>query len=129
MLRLGKSNTLWIADAQTHQNLAALPHTNEVGYASFSREGHMVITVCADRIGVSSIWHDIFLWEAPSGRRRNTVRMAIESPLVLYAAFSPDNRRLLTCSIDFSALLWDARTGQALGAPLQHSGRINLGRL
>jgi len=47
--------------------------------------------------------------------------------VVFYAAFSPDNRRLLTFSLDFSALLWDARTGQALGAPLQHGGRVTWG--
>ena len=127
LLRLGESNIVWITDAQTDQNLAALPHANAVGYASFSRDGQTVITVCAEENAVSSMWSDIFLWEAPTGRRLNTVSMAHKTSVVFYVAFSPDNRRLLTCSLDFSARLWDARTGQALGAELQHGGRVTWG--
>jgi hypothetical protein len=47
--------------------------------------------------------------------------------LLLYVAFSPDNRRLLTCSFDFSARVWDARTGQPLGPPLRHGQRVSWG--
>jgi WD40 repeat protein len=39
---------------------------------------------------------------------------------LLYVAFAPDNRRLLTCGFDFCARLWDARTGQPLSGLLRH---------
>ncbi|PYI81024.1 MAG: hypothetical protein DME26_20595, partial [Verrucomicrobia bacterium] len=86
----GQSNTVWIVDTETGQNLAALPHKNGVVYASFSRDGRTVLT--------ASEWDtdELFLWEAPSGRRLNTVTMTA-TYRVLYAAFSQDNSRLLTC--------------------------------
>jgi WD40 repeat protein/serine/threonine protein kinase len=120
-LRLGQNNTVWIAETQTGNKLAALPHTNALSYASFNRDGSTVLTICQDDTGRN----DIFLWEAPTGRRLNTVSMAARYR-VLYAAFSPGNSSLLTCSLDFVANLWDARTGQSRGA-LPHGGRVTWG--
>ena len=34
------------------------------------------------------------------------------------AAFSPDGKRIVTASEDKTARLWDAETGQQIGAPL-----------
>jgi WD40 repeat protein/tetratricopeptide (TPR) repeat protein len=39
---------------------------------------------------------------------------------VRFAKFSPDGKTVLTGSYDQTARLWDAATGQPLGAPLQH---------
>jgi WD40 repeat protein len=41
------------------------------------------------------------------------------------AGFSPDGQRVLTASDDGTARVWDARTGQALGEPMEHPGSIN----
>ena len=38
---------------------------------------------------------------------------------VVSAQFSPDGQRVLTASGEYSARLWDATTGQALGKPMQ----------
>ena len=40
------------------------------------------------------------------------------------AAFSPDGRRVVTCSLDLTARVWDAMTGQALTEPLKHEGQV-----
>ena len=39
-------------------------------------------------------------------------------------AFSPDGKTVLTGSSDKTARLWDAATGQPLGQPLTHQGRV-----
>jgi WD40 repeat protein len=38
--------------------------------------------------------------------------------VVSYAEFSPDGRRVATASSDFSARVWNARTGEPLTAPM-----------
>jgi len=48
----------------------------------------------------------------PSGGRVNS------------AAFSPDGRRVITASEDFTAQVWDAATGKKVGPPLKHTGYV-----
>jgi hypothetical protein len=43
---------------------------------------------------------------------------------VTAAAFGPDGKVVLTGSADNTARLWDAATGQPIGAPLEHKGRV-----
>jgi hypothetical protein len=44
--------------------------------------------------------------------------------MVNSAAFSPDGTRVVTASEDGTARIWDAQSGQALGAPLQHEQAV-----
>jgi dipeptidyl aminopeptidase/acylaminoacyl peptidase len=41
------------------------------------------------------------------------------------ATFSPDGTRVVTASFDNTARLWDAQSGQAIGAPLQHEKDVH----
>jgi WD40 repeat protein len=43
---------------------------------------------------------------------------------VLYATFSHDGRRAITCGEDFGAILWDPTTGQRLAPPLRHRDQV-----
>ena len=43
---------------------------------------------------------------------------------VLSASFDKDGRRIVTASQDYTARIWDAKTGAALGAPLPHRGLV-----
>ena len=42
----------------------------------------------------------------------------------LFAAFSPDGRRVVTASDDNTARAWDAETGELLGQPMKHTGTV-----
>jgi len=127
VLLQGENNTVWIFDTYSGKRLApGLPHTNWVTYASFSRDGKTVITASERLLPASSMANDIFLWDVQTGRRLNLTSMGHNFRL-LYAAFSPDNSRLLTCGFDFTARLWDAHTGQPLSDPLRHREQIRWG--
>src|SRR5262249_40793288 len=45
---------------------------------------------------------------------------------VYYAAFSPDGTRLVTCSADQAARIWDTATGTQIGRAIDHSSKNRL---
>lgn len=116
-------NTVHVVDTARGERLAALPHPANVTYASFSPDGSVVLTACSRNVPVSTMENDLFLWDAKTGRRLNSKPMRHPFTL-LYAAFSPDGRRLLTCGFDFTARLWDARTGEPLSPVLPHREQV-----
>ena len=44
--------------------------------------------------------------------------------MVSSASFSPDGSRIVTASADHTARVWDAKTGQPLGSPLDHISTV-----
>jgi WD40 repeat protein/serine/threonine protein kinase len=126
MLMTAESNTVSIVDLRTGARLQSFPHQQPVTYASFSGDDRMVITASSPDLVVSSMANDIFLWDVATGRRRNTLPMT-QSFRLLYAAFSPDNSRVLTCGFDYLAQIWDTRSGQPIGDRMRHHGRVYWG--
>jgi WD40 repeat protein len=86
----------------------ALAHRDGIRYATFSPDGHAVITCGEDCLAV--------LWEVGTGR-------LLTPPLrhkdqVLHAAFSRDSRWVATACRDGTVRIWDAETGEPLTAPV-----------
>jgi WD40 repeat protein len=44
---------------------------------------------------------------------------------VTAAAFSPDGRSIITVSSDHTARIWNSETGEPVGIPLVHEGRVH----
>ncbi len=126
--------TARIWDAATGEPIGAplTGHEKEVNSAAFSRDGKRIVTASMD--GTARIWdaetgqpigeplnvRGIANGLAPDTRRRIIIDYAVVS-----AAFSPDGKRIVTASDDNTARLWDAATGEAIGAPfIGHDERV-----
>jgi WD40 repeat protein/serine/threonine protein kinase len=55
-------------------------------------------------------------------------RLFVHAKKVAYAEFSPDDRRVVTASLDFTARVWDAVTGEPLTPPMTHPDGVRLAR-
>jgi len=100
----------WLAADNSVQGLAAL--------ARLLRE-YPTNLIAAQRL-VSALTHRSFslpLFEPL--RHKKPVGMA---------EFSPNGQQIVTASLDASAQIWDAASGQALAPPLRHSARVNCAR-
>jgi WD40 repeat protein len=77
---------------------------------------------------ITSCWDDTFTplesqaWVARTGEPAGRPLEHLDG--VLYAAFSHDGRRAITCGEDFMAILWDPTTGRQLSPPLRHRDQV-----
>ena len=100
----------WLAADNSVQGLAAL--------ARLLRE-HPANLIAAHRL-VSALTHRSFpLPVFEPLRHQNSVQSA---------EFSPNGRQIVTASLDATAQLWDADTGQALVPPLRHLAGVTCAR-
>jgi WD40 repeat protein len=84
-------------------------HDRDLSWAIFSTDWHQIATASVKTAQVFAV----------------LTRRPITSPLghndfVRSLQFSPDGTRLVTCTQDGTARLWDAHTGQPLMEPLRH---------
>ena len=123
-LELDASNNVRVVEVVSGNSLAVLPHDDPVVYTTLSRDGGTVLTASQADNAVSSMPSRIFLWDARTGRRLNSRPMP-GGFLIQCAAFSPDGSKVVTGDQDYSARLWDARTGVLLSQPMRHGHRVS----
>src|SRR5262249_41444333 len=70
------------------------------------------------RLGIRLSGDDVVLWSLCTGQEKGA-RLR-HTGAVRSARFSPDGRRLVTASDDWTARIWDAATRQPIGEPLRH---------
>jgi WD40 repeat protein len=110
----GRDQMIRLWDAAIGQPLGEpLPHGADVRVVAFSPDGRTLLTA-----GLNLAT----LWDVATAR----VVHSFPSPSnILTAAFSPDGKAVLTGSADDqTARLWDAATGEPLGAPLRQQGWV-----
>jgi WD40 repeat protein len=95
-------------------------HNGTVRYASFSREGHRVVTASEDHTG--RVW-DTRLGEALTpGLKHGTWGK------VLHAAFSPDDNHVVTSSEDGTARVWTLGVNEQSVEALEREALILAGK-
>jgi eukaryotic-like serine/threonine-protein kinase len=122
-----------LADHSWHIPTSIFRHDHSVNSAQFSPDGQRLVTASSDRTAR--------VWDAQSG-------LPLTEPLphehlVFAAQFSPDGRWIVTASgtsmawaestasgdireaLSGAARVWDARSGQPLTKPLQHTSDVN----
>ncbi len=60
----------------------------------------------------------------PAPRLFHRSLLLAHDSLGTYAAFSPDEKQIVTAGEDSAARVWDAQTGRALTPPLRHQGTV-----
>ncbi len=109
-----------IRDARTGQPcFAPLAFSQPVHAAEFSRDGTKLVGCCWDRLYTKCYAQ---IWSASDGRPIGPKLMHGDG--VLFASFSPDGRRVVTASEDFTAIIWDALTGRQLISPVEHKEKV-----
>jgi WD40 repeat protein len=76
----------------------------------FGRGNHSVAFSSNGKYIVSGIGNDAKVWDPETGKAILTLRGHTAG--VACAVFSPDGKRILTCSYDHTAKIWDARTAR-----------------
>ncbi len=123
-----EDHTARIWDAHTGVPVTPpLPHGEEVSYVAFSPDSQRLVTASGDSIHrwpLNTTEHggEARVWEVATGKPL-TPPMAHRLS-VLYSAFSPDGRRVVTGSLDETARIWDAQTGKPLTRAFQHRGVV-----
>ena len=118
LLTGSSDHTARVWDANTGQLLLPpLPHDGAVESARFSSDGKRIVTM--DDAGVARVWNaDTGAAITPPLKADDFDSNPLEDAkkLLVFACFSPDERRILTAWGSKSAHLWDAVSGRHLMA-------------
>lgn len=157
VLTAGRDGTARLWNTETGEaNGVTLQHDSEIREAAFSPDGTHIATISADntaRIWLAADgspvteglphahpWHVEFspngelilvgehlsarVWNSRTGELLH--RFTHEGH-VRWATFSPDGQRVLTCSDDRTARVWDVETGEPVSPVLQHGDFVEGG--
>jgi WD40 repeat protein/serine/threonine protein kinase len=120
-LAVAVSKDVQVWDLATAQPLLRTPwsHDTKVDSVEWSPDARYVLTAC---------WDETFnpeyaqVWDTVSGARAGPALTHRDG--VRFATFSPDGKKVLTCSEDFTAMLWEWPTGKQLTPPLRHKNQV-----
>jgi hypothetical protein len=115
---IGRPAEVVVLDAQTGQpqQRFRLDERISSGQLAFSPDGQRLV---AASNGASRA---LTVWALATGQEICTLKG--HTHLVLDMTFSPDGRRLATCSVDSTVKLWDLTTGRELLTLQGHTGRV-----
>jgi len=113
----GVTGELLLNLAQSGPGVAGTP-TNGItppGSAHFSPDGKWLVGRDPGDPTIARVW------DSQTGRSISSLNHGTE--IVYSARFSPDGRRVVSCSAD-TARLWEAGTGATIGRPMVHSNVV-----
>jgi hypothetical protein len=90
-----------------------------VEHAAFSPDSAFLVTSCADGYLTQCAAQ---VWDVASGRPAANALKHADG--VLYAAFSPDSRQVVSTSEDFTAVVWDRVTGRPAAPAFRHEQAV-----
>jgi WD40 repeat protein len=119
-LRLGLWGGHWlqVRDAAGREVFSPLGHPFDLCYAEFSPDNSMVVTCGKDNVFTRCPAH---VWDTATGK---LISKLPHRDGTISASFSPDSTRLITTSEDFTATIWDARSGRRLAPVLRHGDQV-----
>jgi WD40 repeat protein/serine/threonine protein kinase len=91
------------------------------GFAAFNGDGQLILTATGptgdpESRGASAVWE--------VQTQRQVGRLRWHKAPILFAAFSPDSQRVVTCGRDSVARVWETATGAPVTPPLVHGGEV-----
>jgi WD40 repeat protein/Flp pilus assembly protein TadD len=110
VLVAGADNTARVWSGPTPAS-PLLRHSDRITQASFSPEGRLVLTACADGT--------VRVWDLAAGRLASPPLEGDDR--LTHAAFDQAGRQVVTAAEDRIARIWDAAAAQPHGLPLVHS--------
>jgi WD40 repeat protein len=117
-----RDKTVRIWDVQSGEpTTPTLPHGRQVLDAQFSHDGLRLVTTASDESG-----GEFHVWDVASGERLRSVdnpQGRIEN-VIFQITFSPDDKQVLTASMDGTAVVWDASSGRQMFPPFKHDDGV-----